>query len=262
MDPTSDQTYEYLAAFIAEMAALFPDPYFHIGGDEVNGNRWNANLREMKGAYAQVEGYDRRSITPNLKVTAWQRFLQSGPVALLPLADSRVSVVWSTSPEEAAAAMDMHDEALSSQLTHITDGVLGQLTPAGPRGSFPLQAQHARQYVLPGLALIGDAAHSVHPLAGQGANLGIADARSLANVIVSASASNEEISDFRVLRRYERAQKGANKRMLHFVDGINRLFGSKSPSVAALRGTGMRVFNRSGPIRDYAVRVALGLNDQ
>jgi len=194
--------------------------------------------------------------------TAWQRFLRSGPVALLPLADDRVSVVWSTTPDEAAAAKVMNDDMLADKLTEVTDNVLGRLTPAGPRGAFPLQAKHANKYVLPGLALIGDAAHSVHPLAGQGANLGIADAACLARVIHDAIAANEAIGDFRVLRRYERERKGANKTMLHFIDGINRLFGVKSPTLAALRATGMRLFNKSGPIRDHAVRVALGLGDR
>lgn len=192
--------------------------------------------------------------------TAWQRFLPGGPVALLPLADGRVSVVWSTTPEEAAAALEMADGELASKLTQVTDHVLGRLSPAGPRGAFPLRAQHARQYVMAGLALVGDAAHSVHPLAGQGANLGIADAKCLADVITAALESNEVIGDFRVLRRYERARKGANKTMLHFTDGINRLFGAKSPPIAALRATGMRLFNRSGPLREHAVRVALGIN--
>lgn len=193
--------------------------------------------------------------------TAWQRFLRSGPVALLPLADDRVSMVWSTTPEEAAAAMELSDDDLGEKLTAITDYVLGELTPAGPRGSFPLQARHANIYVLSGLALIGDAAHSVHPLAGQGANLGLADAACLAEVIADAIESDETIGDFRVLRRYERARKGANRTMLQFIDGINRLFAYDSSPLAAIRATGMRIFNKSGPIRDHAVRVALGLND-
>ncbi len=102
----------------------------------------------------------------------------------------------------------------------------------------------------------------MHPLAGQGANLGIADAACLAGVICNAIAASESIGDFRVLRRYERERKGANKTMLHFIDGINRLFGVKSAPLAALRATGMRLFNKSGPIRDHAVRVALGLDDR
>jgi len=194
--------------------------------------------------------------------TAWQRFLRSGPVALLPLADGRVSVVWSTTPEQADKAIAASDDDLSEMLGEATDLVLGRLTPEGPRGSFPLRAQHASQYVLPGLALIGDAAHSVHPLAGQGANLGLADAAKLASVIDEAIGNDEYPGDLPVVRRYERARKGANQTMLYFIDILNRLFSSESDSVAKLRGSGMRLFNSSGPIRERAVHVALGLSAQ
>ncbi len=194
--------------------------------------------------------------------TAWQRFLHSGPVALLPLLDGRVSVVWSTSPEQAELAIAASDDDLSEMLSEATDSVLGRLTPEGPRASFPLKAQHANHYVLPGLALIGDAAHAVHPLAGQGANLGLADAAKLVSVIDEAIGNDEYPGDLPVLRRYERSRKGANKTMLYFIDSLNRLFSSESSSVAKLRGSGMRLFNRSGPIRQHAVHVALGLNAQ
>ena len=194
--------------------------------------------------------------------TAWQRFLRSGPVALLPLADGRVSVVWSTTPEQAKVAIAASDGDLSKMLSEATDWVLGRLVPEGPRGSFPLKAQHASQYVLPGLALVGDAAHAVHPLAGQGANLGIADAARLVSVIDEAIRNDEYPGDLPVLRRYERARKGANQTMLYFIDSLNRLFSSESDSVAKLRGSAMRLFNLSGPIRDHAVQVALGLNAQ
>jgi 2-octaprenylphenol hydroxylase len=123
-----------------------------------------------------------------------------------------------------------------------------------------LQAQHARQYVLPRLALIGDAAHSVHPLAGQGANLGIADAACLARTITTALEGGEVIGDYRVLRRFERERKGDNRTMLLFIDLLNRLFSSRLRGLATLRSTGMRLFNRSGPIRERAVRVALGID--
>jgi 2-octaprenylphenol hydroxylase len=191
--------------------------------------------------------------------TAWQRFLKTGPVGLLPLADGRVSTVWSTTAGQAAEALDASDEQLQAMLTDATDNVLGQLKPTGPRGSFPLKAQHADHYVLAGLALVGDAAHAVHPLAGQGANLGFADAEILAKVIADALAANENPGDLPVLRNYERARKGANKTMLHFIDGLNRLFSNDSTSLALLRGTGMRLFNNSGPIRERAVQVALGI---
>ena len=194
--------------------------------------------------------------------TAWQRFLRNGPVALLPLQDGRVSVVWSTTPEEVDKAIAASNDELSDMLSEATDHVLGRLLPEGPRGSFPLKAQHANNYVLPGLALVGDAAHAIHPLAGQGANLGLADAARLVGVLDEAISNDEYPGDMPVLRRYERARKGANQTMLYFIDSLNRLFLSESDSVAKLRGSGMRLFNLSGPIREQAVHVALGLNAQ
>ena len=190
---------------------------------------------------------------------AWQRFLPDGPLALLPLSDGRVSIVWSTTPDQAAAIMATTDTELGQQVTEASAGALGELTAAGPRATFPLKAQYATTYVKPGIVLVGDAAHSIHPLAGQGANLGVADARQLTQVITRAIADGEHPGDLPVLRRYERSRKGANQGMLYFVDGLNRLFSSPAQPVLALRSAGMRLFNRSGPIRRRAVATALGV---
>jgi len=191
---------------------------------------------------------------------AWQRFLRTGPIALLPLADGRSSVVWSTAPEQVEEAMSAEPGELGEKLTRAIDGVLGALTVDGPRGSFPLKAQHATRYVQPGLALVGDAAHSVHPLAGQGANLGFADAEALSAALLAAIDRQEYPGDLPTLRRYERARRGANATMLRFIDSINRLFASEQGFFAGARVRGMRLFNRSGPIRRKAVEVALGIN--
>lgn len=190
--------------------------------------------------------------------TARQRFLADGPLGMLPLADGRISVVWSMTPEAADHALAASADELGQMLTVASDRVLGALEPAGPRGAFPLCARHARHYVLPRLALIGDAAHAVHPLAGQGANLGLQDARTLSEVIEEAITSGEHPGDRPVLRRYERARKGANASMLHSMTGLNRLFGSDSPLLGELRRAGMRLFNASGPVRERVVKVALG----
>jgi 2-octaprenylphenol hydroxylase len=190
--------------------------------------------------------------------TARQRFLADGPLGMLPLADGRISVVWSMTPAAAEHALAASADELGEMLTAASDRVLGVLEPAGPRGVFPLCARHARHYVLPRLALIGDAAHAVHPLAGQGANLGLQDAWTLSKTIEEAITSGEHPGDRPVLRRYERARKGANATMLHFMTGLNRLFGSDSPLLGELRRAGMRLFNASGPVRERAVRVALG----
>jgi len=191
--------------------------------------------------------------------TAWQRFMQDGPLGILPLSDGRISVVWSTHDALAERVKSASDEELGEILSEASDYVLGELQVAGPRGAFPLCARHAEQYVMPGIALIGDAAHAVHPLAGQGANLGLQDAAMLANVIDQALGNGEYPGDRPVLRRYERARKGENATMLHLMTGLNRLFTTDSAVVQELRATGMRLFNFSGPIRDHAVKVALGV---
>jgi 2-octaprenylphenol hydroxylase len=222
-------------------------------------------VRELVGIKTNVWPYEQTAVVTHLETeaahnaTAWQRFLRDGPLGMLPLADGRISVVWSTTPEMAAAALEATDEELGGMLTVASDGVLGELTVAGQRGAFPLRAQHAENYVLAGVALIGDAAHAIHPLAGQGANLGLQDAAELAEVISSAIEKGLHPGDRPVLRRYERARKGANLTMLHFMTGLNRLFATDSTLVGGLRSAGMRLFNRSGPIKERAVKVALGV---
>ena len=194
------------------------------------------------------------------RATARQRFLRDGPLGILPLEDGRVSVVWSTTPDQASAALEADDAVTGRLLTEASDHVLGDLVLAGPKGTFPLSARHAVNYVLPNLALIGDAAHAIHPLAGQGANLGLQDAAELSRQVCDAVAAGLHPGDRPVLRRYERARRGANGTMLHFMTGLNRLFATDSRIIAELRAAGMRMFNRAGPIRERAVKVALGVD--
>jgi len=236
------------------------EPDLLIGADgAASFVRKNAGIGITSWLYSQSAFVTHLQPEISHRNTAWQRFLRTGPVGLLPLADGRVSTVWSTTAGQATEALNASDEQLQVMLTEATDNVLGKLQPSGPRGSFPLKAQHADHYVLAGLALVGDAAHAVHPLAGQGANLGLADAETLATAIADALNANENPGDLPLLRNYERARKGANNTMLHFIDAINRLFSNDSTSLARLRGTGMRIFNSSGPLRAHAVQVALGI---
>ncbi|MDH4048402.1 MAG: UbiH/UbiF/VisC/COQ6 family ubiquinone biosynthesis hydroxylase [Gammaproteobacteria bacterium] len=225
----------------------------------------NSGVRNAAGIKVRSWNYSQSALVTQVHCkrhhayTAWQRFLRSGPLALLPLSDGRVSIVWSTSTDEAERAAVASDEELGRMLTDASDAVLGQLVPGGPRATFPLRAQFAEQYARPGLVLTGDAAHSVHPLAGQGANLGLADAAALVAEIEAALAGGEFPGDLPALRRYERARKGANQLMLRFIDSISRLFAAETRPMASLRSGGMRLFNRSGPIRRQAIQVALGL---
>jgi len=237
-----------------------------INADLVVGADGAASLvRQSAGISVSIWSYPQSALVTHVRperphrATAWQRFLNEGPVAFLPLEDGRVSVVWSTTPERAEQARSASDAELAAMLGEASDHVLGELEVAGPRGAFPLRSQHAERYVLPGLALVGDAAHAVHPLAGQGVNLGFADAQALATAISDALLRGEYPGDLPTLRRYERERKGANRLMLHFVDALNRLFMVDSEVVAGLRSGGMRLFNSSGPVQHQAVRVALGV---
>ncbi len=222
-------------------------------------------VREQAGIETNRWPYDQTAVVTHLQPEighdgiARQRFLRDGPLGMLPLADGRISVVWSTTPGTADTAMAADDESLGELLTDASDFALGKLDVAGPRGGFPLCAQHADHYVRDGLALIGDAAHAIHPLAGQGANLGLQDAQALVQVVETAILKGLHPGDRPVLRKYERARKGANLTMLHFMTGLNRLFATDSGLVAEIRSAGMRAFNRSGPIRERAVKVALGV---
>ena len=223
-----------------------------------------SRIRDCAGIDAAIWPYQQQAFVTHLTTelshnnTAWQRFLQTGPLGMLPLPDGRISVVWSTTEEQAQWALNADDAELGQALSQASDHVLGNLAVAGPRGAFALQARHARDYVRPGVALIGDAAHAIHPLAGQGANLGLQDAACLADVVITALQDGEFPGDRPVLRRYERARKGANASMLHFMTGLNRLFTTDSGLLKELLTTGMRLFNRSGPIREHVVSVALG----
>jgi 2-octaprenylphenol hydroxylase len=223
-------------------------------------------VRSAAGIEANEWPYEQTAFVTHLRpdlphnATAWQRFLRTGPLGILPLEDGRVSVVWSTTPEQANAALDAADKVTGRMLSDASDYVLGDLQVAGPKGAFPLCARHATSYVLPNLALIGDAAHSIHPLAGQGANLGLQDAAELAAIVSQAIGEGLHPGDRPVLRRYERARKGANGTMLHFMTGLNRLFTTDSRVLGEIRAAGMRAFNRSGPIREHAVKVALGVS--
>jgi 2-octaprenylphenol hydroxylase len=224
----------------------------------------NSFIRDAAGIGLRSHAYSQTAFVTHVECerphrdTAWQRFLPSGPIGLLPLADGRASIVWTTTAEQAAAALDADEPALGAMLTETADGVLGEMTVAGPRGSFPLAARHATEYVRAGIALVGDAAHTVHPLAGQGANLGLADASALVGVLEAAVADGGYPGDRPVLRRYERQRRAENAAMMAFLTGLNRLYASDSALVGEIRKAGMALFNRSGPIREKVVGVALG----
>lgn len=191
--------------------------------------------------------------------TAWQRFLSTGPIALLPLADGRSSIVWSTGSDRAQSLLALEDDQLMAEITAATDSALGAITSVSAHASFPLRAVHARQYCAQRVALIGDAAHTVHPLAGQGMNLGLLDAAVLVEELQNAVGRGEDPGDLRVLRRYERRQKGRNLKTMLAMDALHRLFTRAGPLLAPVRVCGLTLVD-SVPFAKHAfMREALGL---
>ena len=190
--------------------------------------------------------------------TAWQRFLASGPLAFLPLPDGRSSVVWSVVRSEAKRLTGLDAKAFAAALTAASDEVLGAVELTTPVASFALQLQYALHYVRPHAVLLGDAAHAVHPLAGQGLNLGLLDCGSLAEVL-SEAKDPLRFGDYRLLRRYERWRRSENLLAATALDGLERLFGASNPGVSSLRAAGLGVVDKLPFVKRRFAQRALGL---
>jgi 2-polyprenylphenol 6-hydroxylase len=191
--------------------------------------------------------------------TAWQRFLNDGVLAFLPLAHGRCSIVWSTRKERARELAAMPEERFRSALADAFDYKLGRVLACSQNAVFPLRGGQAERYVSPRLALIGDAAHNIHPLAGQGANLGLTDAATLAEVL---TGTPRDIGSMRRLRRYERARRGDNLAMMLAMEGFKSLFGYQAPPLRWLRNAGLNLTNATAPVKRRIMRHAMGLSGE
>ncbi len=189
--------------------------------------------------------------------TAWQRFLPSGPLAFLPLFDGQCSIVWSCPERDAQRYLAMDDAQFCQVLEQAFAQRLGAIQAVGPRAAFPLRLTHAQRYITERIALVGDAAHTVHPLAGQGVNLGLLDAAALAEVLSQGSVLDP--GELAVLRSYERWRKGHNVLMQGAMDGIKRLFASSALPIRFARGLGLDLTNRCTPLKQLFARQAMGL---
>lgn len=198
------------------------------------------------------------------QATAWQRFTDDGPLAFLPLSreasEGWCSIVWSTTPEQARAAMALDDAGFCRALERAFEGRLGQVLHAEARLCVPLRQRHAKRYVDNGLVLIGDAAHTIHPLAGQGVNLGLLDAAVLAEELQRAQARGERLADERVLSRYERRRMPHNLALMAAMEGFERLFQADPLPLRWLRNTGLKWVDRRPAAKALFVRQALGLS--
>ncbi len=223
-----------------------------------------SSVRKQLGIAFDGRDYGQRAVVAHVTTerphegTAWQRFQPGGPLAFLPLADGRCSIVWSLPDAEAARILALDDAAFRAELGCAFDFRLGAITSTTPRAAFPLRLRLAEKYVAGRCVLAGDAAHLVHPLAGQGMNLGFRDVACLRRVLRGARERGSDIGATHVLRRYERERRSESVSAARSFDAIERVFGSTFLPLAVLRGASLAVANVVGPLRQALADTAAG----
>ena len=197
--------------------------------------------------------YEQQDIT-------WQHFVPSGPQAFLPLNGQYASIVWYNSPDEVKRLKTLSEETLLKELMATFPDCLGKINNILAVASFPLKRQHAQQYVKKGIALVGDAAHMINPLAGQGVNIGLLDAAALAQVLIEAEHQGLNISEKSVLQEYERLRRNENLKMMTVMDLLYRVFSNQILPIKVLRNFGLGLAERITPAKNKVMRMAMGLD--
>jgi 2-octaprenylphenol hydroxylase len=224
-----------------------------------------SKTRELLGIDTAGHAYHQDALVAHVHTakshcnTAWQRFLATGPLAFLPLPDGRSSIVWSAALPEAARLRALDPSAFGAALTAASGAVLGDCELTTAVASFPLKLQYALEYVRPRAVLLGDAAHVVHPLAGQGLNLGLLDCAALADVLGQAGTGGY-FGEHTLLRRYERWRRSENLLSATAMDGLERLFSNSDPLSAGLRAAGLSAVGKLPFVKRRLARRALGLS--
>lgn len=228
----------------------------------------NSQVRQLAEFDSRHWSYQQKAVVATVRTreshqnTAWQRFLPEGPLAFLPLADPEQrlsSIVWSADTEVAESILNTDDVQFKHALERAFESRLGSIESVSRRFCFPLQQNHATDYVKPGIALVGDAAHVIHPLAGQGVNLGFKDVQVISSEILRAADAGIGLGDELFLQRYQRRRKSDNLAMMAAVETFKRLFGSRKLPMVWLRNEGMRRVSSITPLKQRIVRHAMGL---
>ena len=228
----------------------------------------NSIVRKLSNIELVEKDYQHNAIIATVKTelphqqTAWQCFLPTGPLAFLPLVEAHTtSIVWSTSPLEAERLLQLPDEMFNTELAKAFNYRLGNIIEVSQRLSLSLRRRHAKQYVTGHVALMGDAAHTIHPLAGQGLNLGILDADCLAKTILNAYQQKRKINSMATLRKYERARKADTLLMFSVVDSLKNLFDISAKPIKLIRNAGMSLVNNLEPIKKFLIKQAIGVRE-
>ena len=231
----------------------------------------NSAIRRLAGMTSRERDYEQEAVVTTVRTershecTAWQRFLDTGPLAFLPLAAAEErgfrhsSIVWSTRPDEAEELVQMPDAQFCKRLAAAIEHRLAAVEWSGRRFRFPLRQRHADHYVRDSIVLAGDAAHTIHPLAGQGVNLGIQDVKVMAEELRKGLAAGRRLNDPVPLRRYERRRKGDNLGMMWTMEGLHRLFGPQPLPLRWLRNTGLGFVDRATLLKNRLARRAMGV---
>lgn len=225
-----------------------------------------SKVREISGIACEQNDYKHHALVANVRTaqshgeTAWQHFLPAGPLAFLPLPDPHLcSIVWSCEKSQAAYLQGLNAPEFNTELEKAFERRLGNVEWSGERKTFPLYRRHAKQYIRRRIALLGDAAHTIHPLAGQGANLGLLDAATLSEVILATYAAQRDFGLSANLRAYERRRRGQNQTMLWAMDAFKLLFGNRLPPVSMLRNLGLNLTDALPMVKQSIMRQAMGL---
>ncbi|HJX21560.1 MAG TPA: FAD-dependent monooxygenase, partial [Steroidobacteraceae bacterium] len=227
-----------------------------------------STVRRAAGLTADVSDYHQTAIVASVatarphQATAWQRFMHDGTLAFLPLADGTSSLVWSADDDLAAGLLGATAGGFAQQLDRASDLALGSTRLVSERTSFPLRRLAAQRYVAQRVALVGDAAHVVHVLAGQGVNLGLMDAAALAQLVLAAAGQREDPGALGVLRAYERWRKSEVALMSAAIDAFDRLLAHGSGPLARVAQRGLSWVNRSQELRRLFIRRALGMSGE
>jgi 2-octaprenyl-6-methoxyphenol hydroxylase len=225
----------------------------------------NSPLRQAAGIRTVEWKYPQTGIVTTVRHErphrgiAVEHFLPAGPFAILPMTGNRSSIVWTEREELAPRLMRLSDPEFAAELRARFGDFLGALEPVGPRWAYPLSLLLAERYVAPRLALLGEAAHLIHPIAGQGLNLGIRDVAALAELVIDARRLGLDIGDDWVLRRYEEWRRFDSLLLAAVTDGLNRLFSNDLAPVRLARDLGLAIVDRLPPVKRFLMRDAMGL---